>query len=42
MKNIIFKVFNLLLLSSFTSIGQTKDDYINGYKEGFKTGIALM
>ena len=42
MKNIIFKVFIAsLLLSSFTSIGQTKDDYINGYKEGFKTGYCL-
>ena len=39
MKNIIFKVFIAsLLLSSFTSIGQTKDDYINGYKEGFRAG----
>ena len=42
MKNIIFKVFIAsLLLSSFNSIGQTKDDYINGYKDGFKVGYCL-
>jgi len=42
MKNIIFKVFIAsLLLSSFNSIGQTKDDYINGYKDGFRVGYCL-
>ena len=42
MKNIFFKAFLILiLLRSFTSIGQTKDDYINGYKDGFRVGYCL-
>jgi tetratricopeptide (TPR) repeat protein len=35
MKNIFLII---LFFSSFYSISQTKDDYINGYKDGFRSG----